>query len=87
MAEERRLDGNAIGGLMLEVFGLEMTAATGRCGSCGAVEQLARAAVYMDAPGAVVRCVHCGAVQATIVRAPGRIWLNLSGLGSLELRG
>jgi hypothetical protein len=51
------------------------------------VEQLARAVVYMDAPGTVVRCVHCGAVQATIVRAPGRTWLNLSGLGSLELRG
>jgi len=29
VADERRLDGNAIGGLMLELFGVEMTTATG----------------------------------------------------------
>ena len=30
------LDGNAIGGLLLEVFGTEMTAAMCVCGGCGA---------------------------------------------------
>src|SRR5262249_57143621 len=29
------LDGNAIGGLLIDVFGAEMTAATGTCGACG----------------------------------------------------
>jgi hypothetical protein len=87
VAEERRLDGNAIGGVMLELFGVEMTAANCVCGSCGAHEQMARADVYADAPGLVVRCCHCKAVQMTIVRTPDRTWLNLSGLGSVELRG
>jgi len=29
------LDGNAIGGLLHEVFGTEMTAAVGTCANCG----------------------------------------------------
>jgi hypothetical protein len=86
VAEERRLDGNAIGGVLLELFGVEMTTATGVCGSCGAAEQLARASVYADAPGLVVRCVHCAAVLLTIVRAADRIWLNASGLRAIEIR-
>jgi hypothetical protein len=35
-SRDRRLDGNAIGGLLLELFGVELTAATSVCGSCGA---------------------------------------------------
>ena len=85
MAEERRLDGNAIGGVMLELFGVEMTTATAVCASCGAHEQMARTEVYADAPGVVVRCGHCKTVQLTIVRGRDRTWLSLSGLRSLEL--
>jgi hypothetical protein len=84
-AEDRRLDGNAIGGLLLEFFGVELTVATSVCGSCGAEEQVARLHVYADAPGVVVRCCHCEGVMIRIVRAPGRAWLDLSGTGSLEL--
>jgi Family of unknown function (DUF6510) len=85
VADERRLDGNAIGGLMLELFGVEMTTATGVCGTCGAVDLVARLEVYMDAPGTVVRCAHCHAVLMRIVRGPERIWLDFSGLRSIEL--
>ena len=85
MADERRLDGNAIGGLMLELFGVEMTTATGICASCGAVDLVARLEVYMDAPGTVVRCRHCESVLIRIVRGSGRTWLDLSGLSAIEL--
>ena len=84
--EERRLDGNAIGGLMLELFGVELTVATSVCGSCGATEQVARLEVYVDAPGVVVRCCHCEGLMMRIVRGPGRAWIDLSGTGSLEIR-
>jgi hypothetical protein len=80
-----RLDGNAIGGLMLELFGVEMTTATTVCGSCGATEPLARLEVYVHAPGTVVRCATCESVLMRIVRGPGRTWLELSGLRCLEL--
>ena len=86
MADERRLDGNAIGGLLLELFGVEMTTATGICGSCGAMNEMAGTEVYLDAPGVVVRCASCKAVQLTIVRAPDRTWLNMSGLQAIEIR-
>jgi hypothetical protein len=81
-----RLDGNAIGGLLLELFGVEMTTATSVCGSCGASGPVARLEVYAHAPGTVVRCVACKSVLMRIVRGPGRTWLDLSGLSSIELR-
>jgi hypothetical protein len=85
-AADLKLDGNAIGGLLLELFGVEMTVAESVCGSCGAREQMARLDVYVHAPGVVVRCCHCEAVLLRIVRTPGRAWLDLSGMSCLELR-
>jgi hypothetical protein len=84
--DDRRLDGNAIGGLMLELFGIELTAATGVCGSCGATGPVAGLEVYVHAPGTVVRCAACKSVLMRIVRGPERTWLDLSGFSSLELQ-
>jgi Zn finger protein HypA/HybF involved in hydrogenase expression len=83
--EETKLDGNAIGGLMREIFALEMTAAEGTCAGCGAVNALARVDVYVHAPGAVVRCPGCGGVLLRIVSGKGRYWLDMSGLRCVEL--
>jgi hypothetical protein len=83
--EDRRLDGNAIGGVLLEIFATDLTVATSVCGSCGAQEQLATLRVYMDAPGIVGRCCHCEAVLLRIVRSPERTWIDLRGMGTLEL--
>jgi uncharacterized protein DUF6510 len=79
-----KLDGNAIGGLMLELFGDDMTAAGSICGSCGAREEMARLDVY-SAAGFVVRCHSCEAVMIRIVQGRGRTWIDLSGTASLEL--
>jgi hypothetical protein len=83
--KDMRLDGNAIGGLLLELFGVEMTTATEVCGSCGTADLVARLEVYLQAPGTVVRCSHCHAVLMRVVRGPGRVWLDLSGFQSIEL--
>ena len=82
---ETRLDGNAIGGLLLDVFGAEMTAAASICGSCGAHEQVGGLDVYVRAAGVVVRCRHCQSVLIRVVQGRDRAWLDLGGLGSLEL--
>lgn len=66
MSDDRHLDGNALGGLFLEIFGREMTAELGCCGHCGAVNPLAAVYVYLDAPGAVVRCPACSTVLLVI---------------------
>ena len=85
MIEPRTLDGNAIGGLLLELFGTELTAAPCVCGGCGAREEMARLDVYLDCPGVVVRCRHCEDVMLTIVRRGERTWIDLRGTRGLEL--
>jgi hypothetical protein len=78
------LDGNAIGGLLLEVFGAEMTTARGVCGSCGAAGQVAELVVYLEAPGTVVRCRTCSNVLMVVVDVRGTRCIDLRGLAQLE---
>jgi len=85
MTEPTFLDGNAMAGALGEVFAVDVTAAVGRCDGCGAVGVLAEAHVFMDAPGAVVRCTSCDSVLLRVVSAPGRTWLDLRGLAYLQL--
>lgn len=82
--EEKRLDGNAIGGLLQEIFTLEMTTAETTCAGCGAINAVGRVHVYLDAPGAVVRCPACQSVLMKIVHGRGRYWVDLSGTRCLE---
>ena len=79
------LDGNAIGGLLLEVFGAEMTTATGTCGHCGAVAQVAELVVYLEAPGTVARCRTCESVLLVIVEVRGVKCVDLRGLAAVEM--
>ena len=65
------LDGNAIAGQLFDVFGVEMTTASGTCASCGATAQIAELMVYLRAPGAVVRCPVCGAVLIVLTELRG----------------
>ena len=81
-----KLDGNALGGLLGEVFAPEITLARSTCGSCGAVREVGGLAVYIQAPGAVARCPGCDAVLLRLVRAEGRLWLDLQGVSCLEMR-
>jgi len=43
---------NALAGDLLEVFGVDLTAATSVCAACGASARVAEAIVYMRGPGA-----------------------------------
>jgi hypothetical protein len=80
------LDGNAIGGLLHEVFGTEMTDAAGTCANCGATGPVAEAVVYLDAPGTVVRCRNCSNILMVFTRVHGRTCVDLRGLATLEAR-
>jgi Zn finger protein HypA/HybF involved in hydrogenase expression len=81
---EMKLDGNAIGGLLREIFTVEMTAAEATCAGCGAVNAVGRVAVYVHAPGTVVRCPACESVLMRIVHGGGRYWVDLSGMRTIE---
>ena len=82
---DMKLDGNAIAGLLREIFAVEMTTARGTCAACGAVNEVGRVEVYIHAPGTVVRCPDCGQVLMRVVRGGGRYWIDLTGVRCLEL--
>ena len=83
--EDNVLDGNAIGGMLIELFGTEMTTAVGTCGSCGAVGQVAELAVYQPGLGTVVRCRSCDNVLMVFVEVRGVTCVDLRGLAQLAV--
>jgi len=72
--------------MLSEVFALEVTAARGRCDSCGNVAELGEARAFIEAPGLVIRCRACDGVLLVLVRGDGRYWLGAQGLSWFELR-
>ena len=84
-AEAMKLDGNAIGGILIDLFGTDLTAALGVCASCGARGEVATLDVYVHAAGIVGRCRSCEGVMLKIVRSETRTWLDLSGTRTIEI--
>jgi hypothetical protein len=81
---ELKLDGNAIAGLLSEIFTTEMTTAHSTCAGCGTVHVVGRVDVYLNAPGAVVRCPACDHILMRVVKGGGRIWVDMRGTRCLE---
>jgi hypothetical protein len=75
--------GNAIGGLLQEVFGTDMTDAEATCATCGATGPVAATVVYLRGPGTVVRCRTCSSVLMVISRIRGMNCVDLGGLTTL----
>jgi len=78
------LDGNAIGGLLLEVFGTDLTAAQTICATCGNAAAVAETVVYLRAPGTVVRCRTCGNVLMVIAQIRGVSCVDLLGMAVFD---
>lgn len=85
MDSDLTLDGNALAGLLLDIFGTEMTVASGSCQGCGAVEAVGALVVHDRGPGAVVRCPHCACVLLRVVRKKDCHLIDLRGLRWLEV--
>jgi hypothetical protein len=78
------LDGNAIAGMLEAAFGTEMTTSSGACTGCGRRSLVAELAVYLQGPGTVVRCRHCGGVVMVLVEIREVTCVDLNGLEALE---
>jgi hypothetical protein len=78
------LDGNAIAGQLFEVFGVDLTTASGTCAGCGAVAPIAELSVYRSA-GLVARCRSCDAVVMVLLSSGGSTRVDLRGMASLEV--
>jgi Zn finger protein HypA/HybF involved in hydrogenase expression len=79
------LDGNAMGGALGELFAVDVTAAVGRCASCGTSSAIGEARVYPNSPGLIARCPTCDEITVRLVRGVDRAWLDLRGITSLQL--
>jgi Family of unknown function (DUF6510) len=80
------LDGNAIGALLQDIFGTEMTTAAATCVACGATGPMAETLVYLRAPGVVVRCRGCRSVLMVVLQRGTQNCVSLGGLAALEPR-
>ncbi len=78
--EEMRLDGNAAGGILRDVFTHEMTAALATCVGCGTMGPIGALLEYAHGMGVVLRCPTCDTPVLRIVRTPGLLRLDLSGI-------
>ena len=83
MTDELHVDGNALGGMLMEVFGREMTDTHGSCASCGTVHAVGAMMVYRSA-GHVMRCPTCGNVVAVVATIHERTRVHLAGMSWLE---
>lgn len=81
-----KLDGNAIAGMLFDVFGVELTDAHCTCDACGAQFHMAETEVYIHAPGTVVRCRRCRATLMVLVSVRGVTCVDLLGVAALEMR-
>jgi hypothetical protein len=81
----RRLDGNAAGGALAELFAADLTAARSRCASCGTTEALGAHHLYADAPALVLRCPSCTEVVLRFASQEGRLLLDLRGAALLTI--
>jgi hypothetical protein len=82
---EHKLDGNAAGGILQEIFPFEMTTVQATCTGCGATNAVGALAVYMHGMGTVVRCPTCDNVLIRVVRAKRRYWLDMRGVRVLQI--
>ena len=83
--EEMRLDGNAAGGALRELFVREMTAALATCTGCGSVGPVGTLPEYGHGMGVIPRCPGCDAPMLRVVRTPGWLHMDASGIALLMI--
>jgi Family of unknown function (DUF6510) len=78
--EDMRLDGNAAGGVLREIFSRDVTAARATCMGCGASVPIGSLLDYGGDMGVILRCPACDAVMLRIVRTAS--WLRFDASGT-----
>jgi hypothetical protein len=82
--DETRLDGNAAAGTLREIFVHEITSARIECGSCGRIEPVGAEHAYVQAPGLVLRCLHCDGVLLVVTGVRDGYVMSVRGSSWLE---
>src|ERR687892_834907 len=77
--ERSTLDGNAAGGLLLEVFAFDATVAPTTCAGCGRTRPMAELMLYAIELGAILRCPSCDQAGGRIGPTSRGPWPDLRG--------
>jgi hypothetical protein len=80
-----KLDGNAAGGLLNEIFPFEMTTAEATCRGCGTIKLVGEVMLYRHGMGAILRCAYCDTALIRITHVRGSYRLDLSGMSTLRI--
>jgi hypothetical protein len=83
--EEMRLDGNAAGGVLREIFTREMTPAVATCTGCGRAGPVGALLEYGHGMGVILRCPTCDTAVLRIVHSPGWLRVDASGISLLMI--
>ncbi|MGF6824721.1 hypothetical protein M2317_003654 [Microbacterium sp. ZKA21] len=78
------VDGNAIAGMLLDIFGADVTALFGTCAGCGSEACFAEAVVELDRQIAIVRCRSCTRTLFTVLHAQADPRLVIGALGAIR---
>jgi len=79
------LDGNALAGLLHELFDVEMTIAPVECASCGCYGELGSLWAFAESPGYVLRCPGCQNIVMRMTVTPDEIYLDARGAAYLRI--
>ena len=77
---DRRLDGSALAGPLLELFSVDLTGAMATCAHCEGTAPLGEQQLYADAPALVLRCRDCTGVLLRYSADSGTVRADFSGL-------
>src|SRR5438270_11526495 len=82
-----RVDGNAAGGMLREIFAVDLTSGRAKCAGCGTTRPIGTLHVYSHGMGMVIRCPGCDGVILRVARTPTRLWLDARGAISIAISG
>jgi hypothetical protein len=73
------LDGNALAGLLHELFNTEMTVAPVECASCGRYGEMGSLWAFIETPGYILRCPGCQNIIMRITVTPEQAYVDARG--------
>jgi hypothetical protein len=79
------LDGNAVAGRFVALFGAEMTTNLTECASCGQDHMMGALLAFTHAPGVVLRCPSCAGVMFRLVETPRGVYLDARGAAFIRI--
>ena len=83
--DDRTLDGNAVAGMLEQLFGADMTVVDSECAGCGRHGEIGTLLAYTNAPGVVLRCPSCSTVLLRMVETPRGTLVEAKGLAYVRL--